>query len=280
MKIGIFTVSIPEYEPERALEVASAIGYDGLEWRICKDAGDRAKPSFWCGNRTSMTPAELLAKAEPLKELARKVGMEMPSLAAYISCFDLEEAEATFRAANAVGAHSIRVNPAGYQPDLPYWKQFADSRDQYAKIEQLAKRYQVRALMETHMGLLTPNVALAVRMLDGMDPAHVGIIWDPGNQVEEGLERYPMAISMAGEYLGEVHVKNRLQRPYAVENDTLHWFTENVPVRLGSVNWPAVIAELKKASYDGWLMFEDFSTIQPVADRMKDNLKYLQAILG
>ena len=61
MKFGIFTVSIPEYDPEKALEVAAEIGYDGLEWRVIKDDGDRSKPSFWSGNRTSMTAEELLA---------------------------------------------------------------------------------------------------------------------------------------------------------------------------------------------------------------------------
>lgn len=280
MKIGIFTVSIPEFEPVRALEVAAAIGYNGLEWRVTQDKGDREKPSFWSGNRTSMTPEVLLECAPVLRSTAEKLGLEMPSLAAYTSCFDLETVENVFKAANAVGAKAARVNTAAYKPDVSFAQQLKENREQYAKVEQLSKRYNVKALIETHMGLLTPTVATAVQVLEGLDPEYVGIMWDPGNQVEEGKERYHYAINAAGPYLAEVHVKNRATRPVTLSNGTLTWQCDNVPLAFGEVNWPAVVEELKKANYDGWLMLEDFSTVQPVNERIQANLDYLRGPCG
>lgn len=280
MKIGIFTVSMPEYTPERALEVASAIGYDGLEWRVTADAGDTEHPSFWSGNRTSMTAEVLQEKAPALRELADDLGMEMPSLGSYVSCFDFETVEHVFRAANAIGAKAARINVGGYDPAVSFREQIAKNREQYGKIEKLAARYKVKALAETHMGLLCPTVISTLEVLDGLDPDHVGIMWDPGNQVEEGTERYNMAIRAAGPYLAEVHVKNRAHRQIMVENGRLAWQVDNVQLQYGEVNWPAVISELKLNGYNGWLILEDFSSVQPIDARLKNNLEFLRGPCG
>ncbi len=280
MKIGVFTVCMPEYEPERALEVASTLGYDGLEWRVIADDGDFEHPTFWSGNRTSMTPEILMERAEALREKAESLNMEMPTLSAYINCFNMESAEAVFRAANAVGAKAARINASTYLPEIPYKEQIAQNREQFGKLEKLAKRYKVKALMETHMGLVCPSVVSAMQVLDGLDPEYVGLIWDPGNQAEEGLERYNMSINAAGPYLAEVHVKNRAYQPLLIENATMRWQCNNVQLQYGAVNWPAVIAELKTAGYNGWLMMEDFSTVQPVYDRLKNNIDYLRNVCG
>ena len=56
MKIGVFTVCAPEWEPLELMEKLSAMGYDGIEWRMTADAGDRSKPTFWEGNRASIAP--------------------------------------------------------------------------------------------------------------------------------------------------------------------------------------------------------------------------------
>lgn len=33
MKYGVFSVSMPEYDPEETLKVLKELGYDGVEWR-------------------------------------------------------------------------------------------------------------------------------------------------------------------------------------------------------------------------------------------------------
>ncbi len=280
MKIGIFSVCTPEYEPERILEVGSSLGYDGIEWRVIADNGDFEHPTFWNGNRTSMTPEVLMERAEKLRETAKNLNMEMPSLGAYINCFDMDSAEAVFRAANAVGATSARINSSTYLPEVPYKEQIAQNREQFGKLEKLAKRYKVKALMETHMGLVCPTVVSSMQVLDGLDPEYVGLMWDPGNQVEEGGERYDMAVRTAGPYLAEVHVKNRAYQPVLIDNATLRWQCNTVQLQYGTVNWVSVISELKLAGYNGWLMVEDFSTVQPVYDRLKNNIDYLRNVCG
>ncbi len=278
MKIGIFTVCMPEFEPEECLQVAAELGYDGLEWRICEDKGDRAKPSFWNGNRTSMMPEDVLARAESLKRTAAALKLEMPSLAAYISCFDEEKAEAAFAAAKAIGARNVRVNASAYDPAKSFQEQVLANKKQFAKMEQLARNYGVRAVTETHMGMLTPTVVGTMQILEGLDPQFVGVMWDPGNQVREGLERYDMAIGAAGEYLAEVHVKNGRAQNVSIENGHLVWTTDWCQLQMGEVDWCAVVKELKKAGYNGWLMMEDFSSAIPdTKARLKNNVDFLRS---
>ena len=281
MKIGIFTVCMPDFEPVEAMEVASRLGYDGMEWRVTDDQGDRAKPSFWSGNRTSMTPADVIAKADELKAAAARLNVEMPSLAAYICCADPEAVENAFQAANAIGAGNIRVNTCGFDPAADYKKQIQDNRAYYAEVEKLAKRYNVRALIETHMGLITPTIQSAVQVLEGLDPEHVGIMWDPGNQIYEGRERFDMAIRAAGPYLGEVHVKNAIIRETEVANGHQLWTTTWCPLRKGMVDWYAVVENLRAVNYDGWFMLEDFSNDEPdTVTRLKDDIAFLREDCG
>lgn len=279
MKFGIFTVSMPDYDPERALEVASGLGYDGLEWRVCADGGDKSNPSFWGGNRTSMTPEDIMVNAEKLKETASKLEMEMPSLAPYIDCYDLDAVEKTFQAATAIGAKTIRISAGIYALDIPFAQQIDKARKVYSDVAKLAARYNVKSVIETHHGQLCSLVSNAVKVLDGLDPAHVGIMYDPANQIYEGRETHRMALDIAGDYLAEVHVKNAKPELVRVENGAAVWQITWAPLRVGMVNWKEVFAELKKIKYDGWVMFEDFSLDKPLIERLEDNLKYIKSLI-
>jgi len=280
MKIGIFTVCMPDYEPEQGLELAASLGYNGMEWRVCADDGDRSNPSFWNGNRMSMTPEVLTGKASALRALADKYQVEMTSLGAYLGCFNEDGIVAAFKAANACGAKRVRVNASGYDPAKPFKAQILADREQFGKVEKLAKQYRVRAMMETHMGLLNPTVTTSMQILDGLDPEYVGIIWDPGNQTREGMERYDMAISAAGPYLAEVHVKNCVRSPLKMVGGRVFWNEVWTSLALGIVDWPSVVAELKKQNFDGWLMVEDFSTMQATAEKLKDDIEFLRGPCG
>ena len=36
MKFGVFSVSMPEYSPEKSIELLKELGYDGVEWRVAE----------------------------------------------------------------------------------------------------------------------------------------------------------------------------------------------------------------------------------------------------
>lgn len=277
MKIGVFTVCMPEFEPFDVLEVLAELGYDGIEWRVTKDEGDRSQPSFWAGNRSSMTADEVIAEAVPLRRKAEELGLEMPSLAAYIDSHDLDIVQHHMKAAVAIGAGNLRVSPGKYVHGKHlYRRQLEIAREAFARVAELARKHKVRALIETHMGLLTPSVFTAMAVLEGLDPEHVGIIWDPGNQVVEGSEVYSMALETAGEYLAEVHVKNMKQVPCKSEDGRVIWKAVPCPVSDGIVDWPAVIDALGRFGYDGWLFYEDFSSDSPTRVKLQEFLPWFR----
>ena len=278
MKFGIFTVSIPDYEPEEALLKAAEIGYDGLEWRVCSDNGNRTSPGFWSGNRTSMTAQTLIEKADILRRIAGELNLAMPSIASYIDCFD-PEVELHLEAAAAIGAGNVRIGCRAYDPVKSFWDQMSENAEQYAAVAEKAAGYGVKAVIETHHGTLTPTVLHAMQLLRKLNPKHVGIMFDPGNQVYEGRERFDMALSTAGEYLAEIHIKNSLYRPCRLENNHLVWKPEWAQLRFGMVDLPELFRILKKYDYQGWCMLEDFSTELPLPERLTDNLAYLRSLL-
>ena len=272
MKLGVFTVSMPDYEPLEAATVLKKLGYDGVEWRCTTDTGDRSKPSFWSGNRTSMTAAEIIQRSPELKA----TGLAMPSLGSYIaidSC-TFEDAELHMRATAAIGAKNLRISAGQYgrQPGK-FWDLFKKARENYAKLADLAAKHNVRAVIETHMGQLGPSAFKARAILEGLNPKHVGIMWDPANQTYEGSETYKMALDIAGEYLAEVHAKNACWLP-----GDKGWRYESAPLRTGIVNWPEIIQCLEAIGYDDWIIFEDFSTEVPLLDRLKDNLAWFREL--
>jgi sugar phosphate isomerase/epimerase len=276
MKLGILSVSTPELEVTEAIQAYAAAGLEGVGWRTTEDKGDREKPFFWSGNRTSQTPEEVVARAAELKQLCAASGLEMPSLGTYVHSLEPANVERSLQAAKAVGASSIRVNPAWYPVEGKSFSQLiAESRVQFKDMAAMGQQYGIRILIETHHGQLAPSVSKALQILEDLNPAEVGIIWDPCNQVQEGLETYRMAIDIAGPYLAEVHVKN----VYFEKNVEGQWQPKYCPVDAGLVRWPQVIEELKRAGYSGWLMIEDFYNDQPVHERLAHSSSFLRALL-
>lgn len=224
-----------------------------------------------------MTADEVIAEAVPLRQKAEELGLEMPSLGTYIDSHDLDIVRHHMKAAVAIGAGSLRVSPGNYvHGEQSFRRQMEIAREAFAQVSELARQYEVRALIETHMGLLTPSVFTAMAVLEGLDPEHVGIIWDPGNQTVEGSEVYSMALEIAGEYLAEVHVKNMKQVPCRTENGRVVWEAVPCPVTDGIVDWPAVIEALARFGYDGWMFYEDFSSDSPIRIKLQEFLSWFR----
>ena len=79
----------------------------------------------------------------------------------------------------------------GRPPYLPLRER---SRAQYREVAAMARRYGVRALIEIHMGNITPSASAAAAFLEGFDPRDVGVIHDAGNMVYEGYEQYRLGL--------------------------------------------------------------------------------------
>jgi len=273
IKLGMFTVSTQDWEPLEAIEKLAALGFDGVELRM-REPTPNGNPPIDIG------ADELISRADEIKAKAADCGVELPSLASYVRNTDMDASIKALEACAAIGAKCVRIGAGGYGIDDDAWQATLDAKARYALLAEKAAELGVKAVMETHHGTINPTTLASRFILEGIDPAHAGIMWDPANQGREGLDRYHMAVSMAGPYLAEVHVKNVLYTSSIEEDGRTDWKAGWAPLKDGMVNWPQVVNILKKADYDGWLIFEYLGGKQLPDQQFKDDLAWFRELVA
>jgi len=272
MKFSVFTVMLPDLTPEEAVQELKATGYEGVEWRVTRISEEhRREPySFWGNNLCTLAPT--MADAHRARSLAEAVGLATPNLGFYITVGDLAATEEAMRFAQVAGALQVRVG-AGSLDGGSYAERFAAACTYLAEVEALARRYDVRALVEIHHGSICPSASLAHRLVSHYDPQAIGVIYDPGNMVYEGFEDYRIGVELLGAYLAHVHVKNgAFTRP---EGGGV-WTPTAAPLEDGVVDFPRLFAALRAGGYDGWVSVEDFSAARPSHETLRHDIAFLQ----
>jgi sugar phosphate isomerase/epimerase len=136
----------------------------------------------------------------------------------------------------------------------------------------------VRALVELHMGNITPSASSAALFLEGLDPTWVGVIHDAGNMVYEGYENYRLGLEVLGPYLAHVHIKSAAWQSTQRVDGTNEWRAGFAPLRHGIVDLRALFAALHAVGYDRWLSFEDVTPGGDLRARIRDNLSFVKQL--
>jgi len=278
MKFSVFTASTPDWEPEQAAQLLAAQGWDGIEWRVT-DQADADTPGFWAGNRSNWPLTGLEGSVPEIARITAAAGLEYSGIGGYARSDDHDNVERMLAATAALGASQVRVT----MPPLgsgDYRELFAGARTDLEWVASRAAAHRVKALVELHHRTITSSASAAIRLIDGLDPAAVGVIHDLGNLVIEGQEDFLAAFQMLGPYLAHVHVKNVVWRASdeAGFDGAVLWQNEWAPLRTGQADVESYFTALADHGYDGWVTVEDFSTVLPLAERTADNLAYLRAV--
>ena len=273
MKVGVFTVSLPDLTPDEAVREIKDAGYDGVEWRVTHVPEELRsdEPSFWGNNLCTLEPT--VEEARRARRLSEEAGLEIPGLGTYVALGDLEAAHEAMRFAVTAGAAQVRVG-AGAPDGRPYEELFDAAREFLAGVEDLARSHGVKALIEIHHKTICPSASLAQRLVSSFDPGLVGVILDPGNMAQEGFEDYRIGAELLGPYLAHVHIKNSaFERPAGGGVWEPRW----APLEDGVVDFGQVFEALEHVGYDGWLVMEDFSGVRPSREALKFNLEFLRS---
>ena len=282
MKLAVFTVMLPEYDPREGAKLLAENGYEGVEWRVQKVNPDAANApaSFWGQNRCTVNLDTLLEEAPALREMSQEAGLEMCNLATYLAADEFEQIEMVMEAAKVLGAPSLRVGVPRYDRSRPYDELFQEARESLSRCQALAQKHGIKALVELHMGNITPSASAARRLLETFDPRYIGAILDPGNMMYEGYEQWRMGLQVLGGYLGHVHAKNTIWTTTHVDEEgTLHWQAQAAPMEVGMADWGQIIEDLKSVGYDGFISFEDFGPL-PTAPKVARNAVYMRKLLA
>lgn len=278
MKFSVFTASTPDWEPAEAARILAEQGWDGVEWRIT-DQAEADPPGFWAGNRATWPLTGLEGQLRRIAEVTSWAGLDYSGIGGYARADDHANVERMLAATAELGAGQVRVTmpPLGGRD---YRELFAETRADLEWVEGRARKFGVRALVELHHRTITSSASAAIRLVDGLDPAHVGVIHDLGNLVIEGHEDFLAAFQMLGPYLAHVHVKNVLWAPTeeAGNDNAVLWKEHWATLRGGQADVEQYFTALADHGYDGWVTVEDFSTKLPLVERTADNLAYLRGV--
>lgn len=240
MKTSVFTVIMGEYSLEGVVDELSALGYDGVEWRV--------HPDF------HVHPAAIDTKSSYLRTITEGAGLEVPSLGTYVRVGQTDDLDRCCRAAAELGCPQLRIAlDEDYDHGTGFERALIEAKEGLASAEATLRRYHVRGLLETHHGSLAESASGVRRLLGGLSPEVYGVIFDPANMILAGRESWGMAVDILGEYLAHVHVKN-------ISWDTgpdgqWKWRYDNL--ERGMVDWPEVLGALKSVGYEGHLSVED-----------------------
>jgi sugar phosphate isomerase/epimerase len=278
MKLSVFTAALPDWSPEEAVRHLSEQGWEGVEWRIV-DQEDAPEPGFWAGNRCTWPLSTLERDVPRIRELTEQAGLEISGMGGYATCHDRKDVETLLAATAAVGARQVRVRTPGLG-GTPYPELFDGARRAYAWVAERAAHHGVKALVELHHQTIASSPSAALRLLDGLDPAAVGVIHDLGNLVIEGGEDHRAGLEMLADrdLLAHIHVKNCAWHASETADDgTVRWEHRWEELPSGQADVHAYLRLLKEVGYDGWVTLEDFSTERPLAERTARSLAYLRA---
>ncbi|OAE00732.1 sugar phosphate isomerase/epimerase [Arthrobacter sp. OY3WO11] len=286
MKFSVFTASTPDWTPEEAVHHLAAQGWDGIEWRIT-DQAEAPEPGFWAGNKATIPLAGLEDNLERVAAITRDAGLEFSGIGGYARCDNHDDVERLLAATAALGAGQVRVTTpplgtAGWGNEgpsgIPYPVLFEAARHDFEWVVERAAHHGVKALVELHHRTITASASSARRLLEGLDPKHVGVIHDLGNLLIEGQEDYLPAFELLGEYLAHIHVKNAVwvRKDETDESGAAVFHNEWAPLQTGQGSVLAYFKALAAHGYDGWVTVEDFSTELPLAERTAGNLDYLR----
>lgn len=291
MKFSVFTASTPDWTPTEAAETLAAQGWDGIEWRIVDDrpADGTTVPagrSFWAGNKSTWQFTGITEHVGDIARITDGAGLEYSGIGGYQQASDHEGVETMLRVTSELGARQVRVTMPMYrtvkeQTGETYAQIFDRTRADLEWVADRAADLGVKALVELHHMTITPSASAALRLVDGLDPQHVGVIHDLGNLVIEGQEDHLAAFELLGPYLAHAHVKNArwVDTGDTRDDGSVVWQNEWAPLRTGQASVSEYLDALRQAGYDGWVTIEDFSTDLPLEARTADNLAYLRSLV-
>jgi sugar phosphate isomerase/epimerase len=279
VRFSVFTASTPDWTPQEAAQTLAAQGWDGIEWRVT-DQAPADPPGFWAGNRATWPLTGLEDHLADIDRITRGAGLEYSGLGGYARTFERDDVSRLLSATAALGAARVRVTmpllKTGDYRDL-----FAGARKDLEWATAEAADLGVTVLVELHHETIASSASAALRLVDGLDPATVGVIHDLGNLVIEGHEDHRAAFQLLGPYLQHVHVKNVAWHRTATSPDgTVIWKADWATLREGQADVAAYLRALREHGYDGWVTLEDFSTALPLPERTRDNLAYVRAALA
>jgi len=107
MKLGVYSIVLPDYKREDAARLVSEIGYTGIEWTV-----GYVDQVFGTDEQWHVSLDDLEDDAPRAKEVADKYGLDIPCLGTSSRTGDFERIKRIMRAAQVMAAPTVRIGSA------------------------------------------------------------------------------------------------------------------------------------------------------------------------
>lgn len=248
IKFSGHTMGAPKCDIHQAIDLFKQIGYDGVEVRVAANGQIDSE---------KITDDE----ARALYAEANAKGMEFSCLTSYYQNYvNLDERPAVIANLKRVVEiaallHCPMVRSyAGVEPFSQQGTWFCDCWTRTVtgiqEVAAYAAQFGVKICIETHIGSLAMTVREAVRLIEDINMANVGMLLDYAWVELAGVETGADAIRQAARHIFHVHIKD--------------WTLESrIPLKKksclmgeGTVRWPEALKTLKEIGYTGYVSDE------------------------
>ena len=283
IELACTSVMLPDWELEETFERVAGHDLAALELRVRDNPPGNPAPSYWGRHLADVSPANLQHKVPAIRAAAARTGVRVCALAPRLWVDNQELVDAVLDGAQAIDPEAppmVRLSPPGYDRTRPYADQFAAVREGIERLLPQARARGVKLLYEIHVGTVAMSAARAHALLDDLDSANVGAIFDLPNMSRVALEDTRQGMELLGPHLAYCHIGG--SRPVAGDADAhgqRQWSWEFCPLAESIADIPQVIADLRAVGYSGYLSIEDFSTLDADA-RLGQGSAYLRRLLS
>lgn len=262
MRLAGHTLGTPGQTVPEALALFAAAGLDAAEV-IYQD-----------GYRSALPPRDRRS-AEEARRASEDLGVPIIGLTPYTTGINaleegqwrtaVDEFRGAIEIAQTVGAARLRVYAGSWHPgDSDHAARWDRLVAALRTLAPEASDAGVRLCVENHFGTMTQSAAETARLVRDVDHEAVRVLYDQANLTFTHDEPYQEALSVQGDLIGHVHVKDLVftdpDAPFQA-SETARVAASERAVRSrvvgeGVVPWPDILAALAALGYDDVLSLE------------------------
>ncbi len=263
MKVGISCIiTPPEWTFAELLENCASMGYEAVELSI------RAEGYLTLDTK----PAELTEMVNQAQaadiELASVALLCSPGVNIMSNDCDVRKTSMTniergLRAAQGLGVDTMLITPGSLGPDCYYDEAYFNALTSLRQFAPMVEEIGVSLAVEYVWNWFLVSPLEYRRFLDDVDCPLIGFYFDTGNMVIQGHPE--QWVKILGRHIKKVHLKDFRRSDHS-------W----PPLTAGDVDFPAVMAELRKIGYDDALLSEVDAGTAP----FEETAKIIRQIMG
>lgn len=248
MKHYLFPKFFADLSIDAMMEKCAAMGFDGPTLLI------RDGHQVSLGNIREALPLYMKA--------AEKNGLEVRYAQTDITMENMQNEEELLHRLADAGITCFRLahlhkRRSGIPP-----RELADhARHHLESVAKTAEKAGIKAIVQIHGMMYPHNATSAYFAIKDLDPAHIGVKLDPGNNAQqEGFELWNYQIPLLGAYISALGVKdaNLFAHPDEDIAGGKQFVRRFVPLPEGISDYPQILTELCKIGFRGPAVFMPF----------------------